>query len=316
MAALAPDAIVETGTWLGNTTGYMAETSQAPVYSCDVDPRFHAIAKMRLAQVEGIHLHLSDSREFLRDLINSALRDKSVFFYLDAHWTDDVPLLGELELIANHWRLFVVMVDDFKVPDDPGYGYDDYGSGRALVLETLEPSLAKYDLVAYFPAAHSREETGRRRGSILLAPRGDFSERLSHLESLRQAWVWFDPSGGHGYFFVVRFALVLVLVRFAVVGSSSSKSSGWALTAGWVAGTTSSGMHEVLHLRHRARERGRGSFGLGHYSTSPYRQGVCHQDADARSPKSQKPALARGKSGRSVEEVGNELDWEAEPIGD
>jgi hypothetical protein len=187
MAALAPDAIVETGTWLGNTTGYMAETSQAPVYSCDVDPRFHAIAKMRLAQVEGIHLHLSDSREFLRDLINSALRDKSVFFYLDAHWTDDVPLLGELELIATHWRRFVVMVDDFKVPDDSGYGYDDYGSGRALVLETLEPSLAKYDLVAYFPAAHSREETGRRRGSILLAPRGDFSERLSHLESLRQA---------------------------------------------------------------------------------------------------------------------------------
>jgi predicted O-methyltransferase YrrM len=187
IAAIAVDAIVETGTWLGNTTGYMAETSQAPVYSCDLDPRFHAIAKMRLAQMEGIHLHLSDSRQFLRDLTDGALTDRSVFFYLDAHWTDDLPLLEELELIATHWRRFVVMVDDFKVPGDPGYGYDDYGSGRALVLETLEASLAKYELVAYFPAASSQEETGRRRGSILLAPRGDFSERLSHLKSLRQA---------------------------------------------------------------------------------------------------------------------------------
>lgn len=43
MAAIPFDAIVETGTWLGDTTGYMAQAARRPVYSCEVNPRFHAL---------------------------------------------------------------------------------------------------------------------------------------------------------------------------------------------------------------------------------------------------------------------------------
>jgi SAM-dependent methyltransferase len=187
VSVISIDAIVETGCWVGNTTGYMAETSRRPVYACDLDPRFHAIARMRLAHLDNVHLRLSDSRQFLRELTHGGLVSKCVFFYLDAHWTIDLPLPEELELITSFWSRFVVMVDDFKVPDDPGYGYDDYGVGKTLALETVEKSVAKHDLVAFFPAVHSSEETGRRRGCILFTPRGEVSERLSQLTSLRPA---------------------------------------------------------------------------------------------------------------------------------
>jgi hypothetical protein len=162
--ALGPEATVETGTWLGDTTGYMAEVSGLPVYSCESEPRFHAIAQMRLADVEGVHLSLSDSRAFLHEMADR-LAGQSVFFYLDAHWYDDLPLWDELDIITTRWEKFAVMVDDFQVPGDPGYGFDDYGEGKVLSQDRLPAAL-----VAHVPSAPSHTETGKRRGSVVLAP--------------------------------------------------------------------------------------------------------------------------------------------------
>src|ERR1035438_8629331 len=54
------DAIIETGTWLGNTTGFMRQTAGLPVFSCELNPRFFALAKMRLAEMDNVHLELAD----------------------------------------------------------------------------------------------------------------------------------------------------------------------------------------------------------------------------------------------------------------
>jgi hypothetical protein len=97
------------------------------------------------------HLRLNDSRQFLRELSHGALVDRCVSLYLDAHWSNNLPLLDELELIVSHWSRLLVMVDGFKIPDDPGYGHDDYGKGKVLALETLEASRPNRDLVAFFP---------------------------------------------------------------------------------------------------------------------------------------------------------------------
>lgn len=186
ISAIPFDAIVETGTWLGNTTGYMAQTARRPIHSCEVNPRFHALAKMRLTDCEQVHLELSDSRAFLENLSRRDLAGKCVFFYLDAHGYDDLPLVGELGIIATHWGRFVGMIDDFRVPDDAGYGYDNYGNGKALTLELLRPVIDKHNLAVFFPAASSLEETGARRGSVVLTPKGELSQHLSSLASLRQ----------------------------------------------------------------------------------------------------------------------------------
>ena len=58
-------------------------------------------------------------------------------FYLDAHWNDHLPLREEVELALKHFAKAVLIIDDFAVPDDPGYAFDDYGPGKALTLDYL-----------------------------------------------------------------------------------------------------------------------------------------------------------------------------------
>jgi hypothetical protein len=109
-----------------------------------------------------------------------------VFFYLDAHWNADLPLNAELDLIGTHWQSYVIMIDDFQVPDDNGYGYDDYGPGKVLDLSLLEAQIKKYNLKVFFPAARSNEESGGKRGCVVLASGDLLSQKLARLSSLRQ----------------------------------------------------------------------------------------------------------------------------------
>jgi hypothetical protein len=61
------------------------------------------------------------------------------------------------------------MIDDFQVPGDGGYRYDDYGPGKALTEEYLPTSeLEGWTLL--YPTASSADEAGARRGCCVLAP--------------------------------------------------------------------------------------------------------------------------------------------------
>ncbi len=182
------EAIVETGTWLGNTTGYMAETANLPIYTSEINPRFHRIAKQRLnevANIHNIHMQLSDSRAFLRHLATTSLTSQCLFFYLDSHWYNDLPLHDEITLIANHWQQFVIMVDDFKVPHDAEYEYDRYGK-TSLALDYIQDLLVSHQLVPFFPIVPASEESGSRRGCVVLARQGAISAQLATLTELRR----------------------------------------------------------------------------------------------------------------------------------
>jgi hypothetical protein len=180
--------IVETGTWTGDTTGYMAETSQLPVFSGELNYRYHSLARMRLADFRGIILRNMDSRRFLQELSeDDAIIRQNTLFYLDAHWYNDLPLADEIELIAQRWADFVIMVDDFQVPDDEGYGYDDYGLGKALTPEYIEPLLRTYSLEARYPSIPSSEESGAVRGCAVIARRGSFERAGRPITLLRAA---------------------------------------------------------------------------------------------------------------------------------
>ncbi len=180
------EAVVETGTWTGNTTGYMAETSSLPVFSGELSYRFHSLAAQRLVDFPGLTLTHADSRRFLSDLATDAeLTAKFTFFYLDAHWHSDLPLAAEIQLIADHWKSFVIMIDDFQVPGDPGYGYDDYGAGKTLNIEYIAEALRVNNLAAYFPSASSENETGYKRGCIVLTREGPTAAVLDRIDSLR-----------------------------------------------------------------------------------------------------------------------------------
>ena len=156
-----PAAIIETGTYVGASTAFMAEVSKLPVYSVEVNPRNFGFAKMRLRKHRRVQLSLSDSREFLTNFIaGDATRylGHPLLFYLDAHWGEELPLSDELTIIFSSLPQAIVMIDDFQVPDDGGYGYDDYGVGRALTRGYIAPQVKQLELAEFYPATPSAAE--------------------------------------------------------------------------------------------------------------------------------------------------------------
>lgn len=190
-SGVAFTAIVETGTYRGSTTAYFRQTTRVPVHSFESAPRHHGFARARLWPARGVHLHHGDSRVGIAALASSgALRPGPVFFYLDAHWNGDPPLREEIDLAFAHWPETVAMIDDFAVPDDPGYGFDDYGPGKALTLAYLGPRAASPTAV-WFPACVSSIETGARRGCVVLARDAEVIRRIDPMQTLRR-WI---PAG-------------------------------------------------------------------------------------------------------------------------
>jgi len=180
-------AVVETGTYRGDSTAVLAEETGAPVFSAEIDPRSLAYARLRYADDERIFFSQQDSRLFLRDLARHPFFPRQqVFFYLDAHWGEDLPLYEEIKLIVDTWQESVIMIDDFQVPGDEGYGYDDYGAGRTLSLSYLH--LDKLPpLSLYWPAASAAEESGFRRGCLVLAAGRESAHKLDAIKTLRPA---------------------------------------------------------------------------------------------------------------------------------
>lgn len=188
----APQVVVETGTYLGVTTEYLAAQTGVDVWTCESQPVYYRAALKRLRDNHLIHAVLADSPAFLRQLAQDPTVPKqNAVFYLDAHWDANLPLREEIGIIGESWIDPWILIDDFKVPGDDGYGYDDYGPGAALTLDYLESASWWCALVPTLP---SEDETGARRGCVLLAPPSDV-QRLVGTGLLSRPGV---RNGGHG----------------------------------------------------------------------------------------------------------------------
>ena len=166
----APRAIVETGTYLGTTTEWLA-AFQLPVFTCEANPDNYGFAKARLRASPNDRVVQADSRAFLEQLLDTPVAAGPNLFYLDAHWDADLPLAEELEIIFGRARDSVVVIDDFEVPGDPGYGFDDWGTDKVLNAAYISGALERFNLHAYYPTTSSACETGALRGCVVLAHR-------------------------------------------------------------------------------------------------------------------------------------------------
>lgn len=181
--------IIETGTHIGETTGYLSVKSKLPVYSSEINPNICALARMRLKNISGIYLYHSDSREFIRELsTNPEIVRNEVFFYLDAHWEKDSPLVEEIEQIASRWEKFVIMVDDFQVPGDDGYGYDRHSAFRKMNISLIRSTIQNHKLRAFFPNIPSAEESvqPKPRGFVILTRDNEYADSLETIPLLRR----------------------------------------------------------------------------------------------------------------------------------
>jgi hypothetical protein len=177
LLACSFDSIVETGTFRGTTTEFMAKASGLPTFTVELNERIAAYASLRLRPLKNVTVFACDSRNALKVLFG---RVSTPFCYLDAHWNKDVPLNDELLLIQKYWTNAITMIDDFKVEDDGDYSFDDYGVGRLLSLDYLLDQV-KNDFEVFFPKTKGIEESGQRRGCVVLALRGS-----KHAQCLRQ----------------------------------------------------------------------------------------------------------------------------------
>lgn len=187
LQSCGPAAIIETGAYRGRTTEYMASTSQLPVYTVEADDRNYGYVKARFRGT-NVSVARGDSRSFLRGLVATDGFPSRVFFYLDAHWDRDLPLAEELSIIFDTCSDAVVMIDDFCVPGDPHYYFDDYGSGKVLTADYIAPLVARFGLSLFYPSAPSSEETGKRRGCVVLARQIEIVAKLEALKCLRR-WI-------------------------------------------------------------------------------------------------------------------------------
>jgi hypothetical protein len=181
-------AIIETGTFRGGTTEFFLKNSEAPVYTCEIMRRYYLYSRMRLSGFRKCQMFCMDSREFLNLLLKSPdVPKRNVFFYLDAHWYKDLPLFSEVSIICSNWKDPIIMIDDFAVPGDPGYKFDDYGNGEALNTEYLSALIKKFDLKTYFPTLHSsKQEEGFKRGYVVLSMPGAVTNQLDSIASIKK----------------------------------------------------------------------------------------------------------------------------------
>jgi hypothetical protein len=117
---LGCDAVVETGCHVGDTTDFLSATyPHRSVITCDVDPRFVAFTRHRLAGRANVEIVASPSPGVVAE---ACRRFRRPLFYLDAHWNADWPLEAELRAITHG----LVCIDDFDI-GHPRFSYDRYG---------------------------------------------------------------------------------------------------------------------------------------------------------------------------------------------
>ena len=181
------ESVIETGTYRATTTLFLSQLVNVPVATIEANSRYYHYSRRRLEGESKITLIRGDSATTLSRLATeSPWNQGPAFFYLDAHWDRSLPLPAELDAILTGWHDFAILIDDFQVPGDPGYAYDDYGPGKSLELALLTP-LANHPAVIYWPAARSTQETGARRGWVLLASDGQVDDMLRPMKTVRRA---------------------------------------------------------------------------------------------------------------------------------
>lgn len=165
-----PTTCIETGTYFGSSTPYLADLVSGETYTIEVDETNYKKALERFQTnypMYPIHLIHGDSASELPrvlDLLNS--ETERLLVYLDAHWLEAIPTKLEIQHLLAWGGEWVGVIDDFQVPADPGYGYDLYGQTIIGVSQVPRDS----NLCVYVPKTDSKLESGARRGTGYVFP--------------------------------------------------------------------------------------------------------------------------------------------------
>jgi hypothetical protein len=133
---------VETGTFEGDTTAFLAANGARKVYTIEPEPKLHAAAAERFKGQDSIEVLNGLSEAVLPGLLPRL--SGNVAFWLDGHYSagfthkgpKDTPIVEELQCIGaalKGWDRVAVLVDDVRCfePTDPEFA--DYPDRSHLV---------------------------------------------------------------------------------------------------------------------------------------------------------------------------------------
>ena len=145
-------SFVETGTYHGETTGYVRRTFKTPVFTSEIYPAHHMLSRLHLLWAGGIKFQRCNSPDFLRSVCRPEIIRHNPMFYLDAHWYDYIPLADELATIAERCDKAIVLIDDFFNPWDSRFLFDEY-PGFRIDMHVVESAMVsrRKDVSVYLP---------------------------------------------------------------------------------------------------------------------------------------------------------------------
>jgi len=179
--------LIETGTFLGSSTVYLSGMVTQKTYTIEVDKTTAAKARKRFELNNSgldIELIVGDSAiEIAKVLKRIPNSNNKILAYLDAHWLEAIPTKNELLALQNWGGDWIAIIDDFKVEDDLGYGFDSYGETEIGV--EIVPQIK--GLQVWVPKVSSNLETGAKRGTGYIFTEDSFKEiPISIIENLKR----------------------------------------------------------------------------------------------------------------------------------
>lgn len=114
---------IELGSCVGGTTRWLAENFEK-VITIEINEQFRNICLQRIAGLKNVQSILGDTVKWLPQVLKDC--DDKTIIHVDSHWSDNNPLLKELEIIAESGLKPCLMIHDMLNPNHPEYQYDEY----------------------------------------------------------------------------------------------------------------------------------------------------------------------------------------------
>ena len=179
VANYIPDVLVETGSFLGDTTEYLAAAyPELPILSCDVTPQHCNVTSRRLMDRPNARVVRASGETVV---IATQLKYERPLYFLDAHWYEAWPLAAELKAVNKG----IAVIHDFNV-GHPRFSYDTYAGidcGPRLLSKNLRSDVYWVLNVRHetpFPIL----QTGRRSGVAIAAVGTDEQNALASSRTL------------------------------------------------------------------------------------------------------------------------------------
>lgn len=157
----------ETGMCLGSTTCWLSEHFEI-IVTCEVNPEYGKIGLARCGDRFGVHVFSHPSPVVLSSQ-HHVDEGNSIFYFLDAHWGPNCPLLEELEVIIKTGTKPCILIHDFKVPGTD-FGFDKMPDGRPFDLDLIRDHLDSIYGINGWKHNYPTKVEGARRGWISIEP--------------------------------------------------------------------------------------------------------------------------------------------------